>query len=195
MRGKTRRYTKAVIFCLIGLCVLFPAGIRAQEQAAEEQTGGEPALPRQFREISLGMGLDELKAGLQKDPLFNFRGDRDVSFLPAREQSLVETTGSSFVRRAFFQLRDGQVFIMAFSLNTALVDHYSVFTAMTAKYGEPSYLDPREVVWETADVRVAIERPLTVKYIDKQVFDDIINESALSESRQTRQRQDFLNEF
>ncbi|GHV94762.1 hypothetical protein AGMMS50293_10820 [Spirochaetia bacterium] len=174
------------LFCLAGFFLLLPAFLRAQEQ---------PDLPRRFRELSLGMSLDDLKANLLKDGLFNFRGDRDVSFLPSREQNLVETTGPSFVRRAFFQLQDGRLFIMAFSLNTEIMDHYSVFTTFTAKYGAPSYLDPKETVWETEDTRVAIERPLTVKYIDKRVFNDIINESSLTESRQVQQRQDFLDEF
>jgi hypothetical protein len=160
--------------------------------------GQEPStaeLPRQFREITLGMSLDDLKEKLVNDGMFNFRGDRDVSFLPSREQSLVETTGSSFIKRAFFQLRDGTVFIMAFNLNTEIMDHYSVFTRFTEKYGEPSWLNPREAVWETEDTRVAIERPLTVKYIDKTVFDNILNESGLIESGQVKLRQDFLNEF
>ena len=173
---------------LLAVFFAVPAGLAAQE--AEQ-----PALPRQFRELTLGMSLDDLKTGLIKDGLFNFRGDRDVSFLPNRDQSLVETTGSSFIRRAFFQLRDGAVYIMAFSLNTAVIDHYSIFTQLVEKYGQPSYLDPKEAVWETEETRVALERPLTVKYIDKKVFDDIINESALIQSRQVRQRQEFLDEF
>lgn len=193
MRCKAVIHTAGAIHWLPVLLLLTLGEISAQEGAG---AAGEAAvLPRQFRELSLGMGLDELKSGLQNDPLFNFRGDRDVSFLPAREQSLVETTGSSFVRRAFFQLRDGRVFIMSFSLNTALVDHYSIFTIMNAKYGEPAHLNPRETVWETGDTRIALERPLTVKYIDKQVFDDIISESSLTESRQALQRREFLDEF
>jgi hypothetical protein len=165
---------------------------QAQDAQGTQATGD---LPRQFRQLSLGMGLDDLKDNLIKDGYFNFRGDRDVSFLPAREQSLVETTGSSFIKRAFFQLRDGTVFIMAFSLNTEIIDHYSVFTQFVEKYGEPSFLDPRMAVWETEETRIAIERPLTVKYIDKAVFDDIVNESGLIQSGQVRQRQEFLNEF
>jgi len=160
--------------------------------AAAQQT--EP-LPRQFRDLTLGMNLDDLKENLLKDTLFNFRGDRDVSFLPAREQSLVETTGSSFIKRAFFQLRDGEVFIMSFTLNTEIIDHYSVFTQFVEKYGEPSSLDPRAAIWETETTRISVERPLTVKYIDKVVFDDIVNESGLIESGQVRLRQEFLNEF
>jgi hypothetical protein len=84
---------------------------------------------------------------------------------------------------------------MAFALNTSLVDHYSVFTNFVMKYGEPSYLDPRTAVWETEDTRVAIERPLTVKYIDKAVFGNIIDESNLIESGEVQLRKEFLDEF
>jgi hypothetical protein len=189
MNRIARRVT-ALSFLFTALS-LSPLWLWAQESRAAEAA----QLPRQFRELSLGMTLDDLKAALQKDDLFNFRGDRDVSFLPAREESLVETSGSSFIRRAFFQLRDGAVFIMAFTLNTGMIDHYSMFTDLTEKYGQPTYLDPREAVWESDELRVSIERPLTVKYIDKKVFDDIINESALIQSRRVQQRQEFLDEF
>ncbi|MDR1286813.1 MAG: hypothetical protein LBK08_04315 [Treponema sp.] len=141
------------------------------------------------------MSLDDLKAGLAGDSLFTFRGDRDVSFLPQRDQSLIETTGPSFIRRAFFQLRDGEVFIMGFALNTAIIDHYSVFTSLVKKYGEPSALDPRQAVWERDGTRISIERPLTVKYMDMRVFNGIIDEAALAESREIRLREEFLGEF
>jgi hypothetical protein len=141
------------------------------------------------------MGLEELKAALQKDGLFYFRGDRDVSFLPSREQNLIETTGFSFIRRAFFQLRAGELFIMGFSLDPAIIDHYSVFTTFVKKYGEPSSLDPKQAVWEAGDTRVSIERPLTVKYIDMAVFRDLIGRSELEESQELLLRQEFLDDF
>jgi len=169
------------------------AGIPLPAQQNSDQKIND--LPRQFRQLILGMSLDDLKANLIKDSYFSFRGDRDVSFLPAREQSLVETTGASFIKRAFFQLRDGAVFIMAYALNTDIIDHYSIFTQFVDKYGEPSYLDPKMAIWENAETRIAIERPLTVKYIDKAVFDDIVNESGLIESGHVQLRQDFLNDF
>jgi hypothetical protein len=159
------------------------------------ETGENGGLPRSFRELSLGMSLEDLKTALQGDELFAFRGDRDVSFLPSREQSLVETTGFSFIRRAFFQLRDGELFIMAFTLDPRMVDHYSVFTSLVKKYGEPGWLDPKQAVWESADTRIALERPLTVKYIDINVFNEIIDESRVSESAEIRLREEFLDEF
>jgi hypothetical protein len=180
---------------IILVFLLFAQGVFAQEKAETSNESAATELPRKYRELSLGMSLDDLKANLVSDNYFDFRGDRDVSFLPVRNQSLVETTGSSFIKRAFFQLRDEAVFIMAFSLNTEIIDHYSVFTQLVEKYGQPSYLDPSTAVWETDETRISIERPLTVKYIDKKVFTDIINESGLIESGQVKLRQDFLNDF
>ncbi|MDR1443611.1 MAG: hypothetical protein LBI94_01915, partial [Treponema sp.] len=152
-------------------------------------------VPRQFRGISLGMELEELKAALAGDGIFSFRGDRDVSFLPRPQESLVETTGLSFVKRAFFQLSGGALFIMAFTMNTDLVDHYSIFTALTEKYGQPTSLSPRQSVWENGTTRLALERPLTVKYIDLEVFNEIIGESTAQETQEMYRRQEFINDF
>jgi hypothetical protein len=166
-----------------------------QESKNTDGTAGHAGLPRTFQSISLGMNLDALKKALAGNTLFYFRGDADVSFLPGKEESLVETTGFSFIKRAFFQLRDGNIFIMAFSLDPALIDHYSVFTAFIKKYGEPASIDPSQAVWESDETRIAIERPLTVKYIDKQVFGELIGESGVRKSGGVRLREDFLNEF
>jgi hypothetical protein len=149
-------------------------------------------LPRQFRELGLGMGLDELKDALVQDEYFTFRGDRDVSFLPVQEQTLVETTGISFIRRAFFQLADGKVFNMAFMLDTRLLDHYSVYTSLVKKYGEPVSINPQEAVWESDDTRLSIERPLTLKYLDKSVFDGLIEDSKTKESQELFLQEEFL---
>jgi hypothetical protein len=191
--SKFRFIPMTVVFYFLAVLAV-PQGVWAQESSGDPE-GDEKQLPRQFRELVLGMSLDDLKEALIKDSMFNFRGDPDVSFIPIREESLVETTGSSFVRRAFFQFRDGAMFIMAFTLNTGMMDYYTMFTDLTGKYGPPSYLDPKEAVWENEEVRIAIERPLTVKYIDKKVFDDIISESSALQSRRVQERQEFLDEF
>ena len=151
--------------------------------------------PRKFRELSLGMSLDALKTALKRDTLFSFRGDRDVSFVPVREETLVETTGLSYIRRAYFQLHGGAVFIMAFSLDTRITDHYSVFTSFVRKYGQPKFLSPGEAVWENNSTRVSIERPLTVKYIDKSVFDRLVEESKTKDALEMLRREDFLGDF
>jgi hypothetical protein len=151
--------------------------------------------PRKYRELYLGMSLEDLKTALVRDSLFRYRGDRDVSFIPIREETLVETTGTSFIRRAYFQLVDEAVYIMSFSMDTRFMDHYSVFTSFVKKYGEPISLSPVEAVWESETTRVSIERPLTVKYIDKLEFNRLIEESRDLENRQILRREEFLADF
>ncbi|MDL2229304.1 hypothetical protein LJC14_03535 [Treponema sp. OttesenSCG-928-L16] len=183
------------IACLLTLASLFPLAAQTEDEGEISSLSGEGGLPRAFRGISLGMSVDEVKDALKGDGYFHFRGDRDVSFLPAREQTLIEITGFSFVRRAFFQFQDGKLFIMAISLDTNLIDHYSVFKNFAEKYGEPLSLDPRQAVWESEETRVSIERPLTVKYIDRKVFEELISESELRESGEVYLRKEFLDGF
>ncbi|MDR2767347.1 MAG: hypothetical protein LBB82_03370 [Treponema sp.] len=186
------------------LCFVLAAAAGAQqavnqgvETADEDAAAAEnsPALPRAFRGINLGMGLDDLKKSLTEDSLFAFRGDRDVSFLPPKEENLIESAGLSFIRRAFFQLRGGRLYIMAYSLDESLVDHYSVFTALIKKYGEPKSLNPREAVWEDGATRVSVERPLTVKYIDLETFNEILEQGKTEESHEVYLRKLFIDEF
>ena len=195
-----------ILLYLVFVLITFPVHSQGTAKDTFDFTIPEPVkpslapenpepLPRQFRALALGMALDDLKSALIKDGLFSFRGDRDVSLLPIREQTLVETTGLSYIRQAFFQLAEGSVFIMSFSLDTRLIDHYSVFTSFVKKYGEPLTLSPGEAVWETAETRVSIERPLSVKYIDRQIFDRLKEEAKTGEAWELLLREEFLGEF
>ena len=106
----------------------------------------EPGLPRTFREISLGMSMEEVKKVLRSDGLFSYRGDPDVSLLPRPNESLIEVSGLSYIRRGFFQFHEDRLFVMIFAINESKMDHYSVFTSLSSKYGKPLSLSDRKSV-------------------------------------------------
>ena len=163
----------------VAVCFQFTASLFAQTgdaQTAAPASGDPAAIPAAYRGFSLGMSLGDLKNALAEDALFNLH-ESDISFGPAKDESYIETTGFSFVRRALFQIQAGAVFVMAFTLDVTLIDYYSVFTALAKKYGEPKTLDPKQAVWEDDGVRLTLERPLTVRYIDKKVFSQILEDS------------------
>ncbi|OHD19719.1 MAG: hypothetical protein A2087_14085 [Spirochaetes bacterium GWD1_61_31] len=153
------------------------------------------AVPREFRGVSLGMSLDEVKAILRADGLFHFQGDADVSLLPRPNETLLEVAGLSYVRRAFFQFYEGRLFVMIFAMNERQIDHYAIFTAMTGRYGQPQSLSPGESVWQDQATRLSVERPLAVKYIDLAVFNQLVANGAALESFEEILRQDFLDGF
>jgi hypothetical protein len=197
----TKRKSFRSIFLIASLAFSLLVLTRAAAQTVWEMPEPETPViipepfPTQFRELALGMNLDDLKSALARDSLFHFRGDRDVSFMPARQETLVETTGSSFIRRAHFQLAQETLFIMAFTLDTRRMDHHTIFTTFTNRYGEPVTLNPQEAVWENDEVRVSIERPLTIKYIDKAIFDRLREEARTTAAGETILRERFLAEF
>jgi len=169
-----------------------PSQAGAKTAASPNEGKRGPGLPKGFRDIELGMSIDEVEGLLKKDALFDYRGPSDVSLLPSPNMSLIEVEGLSFVKRAFFQFYEGKLWVMAFFLNPDKIDHYSIYASLTAKYGEPGLIDPREARWEDSSLRLALERPLTLRYMDMVVFKKLNAGSEAREGVRELERQDFL---
>lgn len=172
-----------------------PATTAAAASGAAPDTAEKPAVPRSFRGLELGMSMEAVKAVLAADGMFSYRGDADVSLLARPNESLIEVSGLSFVRRAFFQFHEDRLFVMILVLNEKEMDHYSVFTSLSEKYGKPQSLSPSESVWTDGATRLSVERPLSVKYIDLAVFDQLKAAGEAEQSYEELLRSDFLGGF
>jgi hypothetical protein len=199
-RGKHRRpilntmmlkLEKMVCLLALGLAAALACSAQASASPADTVKNAE-APARAFRGVELGMDRDTAIAALKKDPVFSYRGPEDLSLLPSPNQSLIEVTGLSFVKRGFFQFYEGKLWTMILELNTDKVDHYSVYTSLVAKYGEPALLDPKEARWEDKATRMAIERPLTLRYMDMAVYAKISAGQSAKVGAQELDRQGFL---
>ena len=160
----------------------------------------EDALPFGYGNIRLGMSVDEVKEALKKDSRFGYRGDRDVSFLPDGERVLIETDSSrfapySFLDRCWFQFYEDKLYIITITVKTDKMDHHSVFSSLCKKYGNPTSLNPAKSVWSDDSVIMSLERPLTLKYTDKAVFDKLEDESKVDKTVQEQNRETFLEEL
>lgn len=169
------------------------------DAAAGAVQGGAPQAPvgpaapaRSFHGVELGMDLDSVIAALKKDPIFSYRGPEDLSLLPSPNQSLIEVEGLSFVRRGYFQFYQGKLWVIILELNPDKVDHYSTYTSLVAKYGEPTSLDPKECRWEDKTTRMALERPLSLRYMDMTVYGQLREGASAKTSVQELDRQAFL---
>jgi hypothetical protein len=161
--------------------------------SAEPAAPAGPKAPsRSFRGLDLGMDRDSAITALKKDSVFSYDGPEDISLLPSPNQSLIEVSGLSFVRRAYFQFYEGKLWTMIVELNPDKVDHYSIYTSLVAKYGEPSLLNPQESRWEDQQTRMALERPLTLRYMDMQVYAKVKEGASAKTSAQELDRQGFL---
>jgi hypothetical protein len=180
---------------LISILILFLYFSCIYGNAEDGNADGLPEGPPGYRGINLGMSVEEVKEHLAADPFFDFRGDPDVSFLPASFNTLIECEGNAYISRAYFQFYEGKLFIMIIELNQDELDYYTMFTTLSEKYQEPSSLDPSEAVWIFSNLRLSLEKPLTIKYIDRAVFDELKAAGKALEDMEVISREKFLDDF
>ncbi len=176
------------------LCILLisaPILIYCQDNAAST---AEP-LPAGFRNIRLGMNMETVQEELKKDTYFSYRGEPDVSFLPQQDQKVIESRGRTFIDSALFQFHEDSLYIIILMLNTQNMDYYTMYSTLSEKYGIPRELNPQRSLWYNDEKQLSLERPLTVKYIDRITFNSLKEEGEMQESLAEISRENFLSEF
>lgn len=160
----------------------------------------QETLPFGYHNITLGMSLEDTKSELLKDSSFGYHGDRDVSLIPGTNRTLIETDainghGSYFLERCWFQFTGNKLYTIIININPEYMDYYSMFTTLQKKYGEPDSLDPKSATWKNEEVTVSLEKPLTIKYIDNELFQSTQNYSNVPKTGTEITREMFLDEF
>jgi hypothetical protein len=153
------------------------------------------ALPSSFGGVSLGISLDQAKEDISASPLFAYRGDPDISFLPSDDQPIIRADGNGFLSSGIFQFHDDGLYSITLRLDEERMDYFTMFSDLSEKYGDPDYLDPQQCYWERDGVRMILEKPLTVKYLSMEVFNAIREAGAAEESISTMSRDLFLDNF
>lgn len=144
--------------------------------------GFSQALPKGYDGIELGMGLDQVKEILLEKPNFGYKGDRDVTLLPGKNRTLIETSGSRQMNRCFFQFSDEKLYTMTINFKPKKMDFFDIFSEMKEKYGEATMVSADLAQWSNDQVIINLERPATLKYIDKVIFESIRDASETKKS-------------
>lgn len=153
------------------------------------------ALNPGFDVFRLGMSLVELKDALKRSSFLLYSGEPDATLLDRPNTNLIDVPGVGFVSRGVFQVIDGKLYSISLELNPEKVSYFDVYTQLTKKYGDPTALDPSSARWENPSVRMSLEKPLTVKYIDMPVFQRIEKEGRAQQALDAITRDQFLGTF
>ncbi len=159
---------------------------------AQENT---TTIPRDYRGIELGMAPDEVKDLLAADSWFAYRGEPDVSMLERPRASLIDAGGSLFIDRGIFQFEEDALAAIFLELDPSTIDWFTVYTSLEEKYGSPTEMNPVKAWWEDGNTRLALERPLTVKYLDLAVFEAAVSDKEDRRAWRETAREEFLDEF
>ncbi len=178
-----------MVFVLLCFCFFSIDGIFAQSG------NGGKEIPDHFGKIYLGMTMDEVKEALKADRNFNFTGDPDISILHRPNETLIECNGTFYISRAVFQFYKGKLYTMILFLDSEEIDYYGMFTTLSKKYGDPKTLSPGEAVWKSKKYMLALERPLSVKYMDEEVLNAIRAGGKTEKTLRELSREQFLQQF
>ena len=177
------------VLILFSLCSLtaFSQGKEKQSKSVAKGFGG----------VELGMSVDEVKKALKANTEFGYSGDRDVSLLPGENRILIETDALqghrySFLERCWFQFYNDKLYIITINVNRERMDHYSIFDTLCKKYGNPVSVSPEKSVWKKGNITMSLERPLTLKYLDNETFEELQKKSLVSPSATEYNREEFL---
>ena len=173
----------------IGMMLLCCAGAYVQAQPVDRDT------ILGFGDIHIGMSFPEVDQLLRSSGVFRYRGEADVSLSPGRERVVMEVEGFDYIRRGIFQFIDDQLFSITLILSQSTMDHFTLFTRFTERYGEPEQFGPRRIVWEDGQRRLTLERPLTVQYLDLIQFTERRDQGRAQESLRELSRELFLEQF
>lgn len=186
-------------FILAFLISAFPGSVETAAQAAspggEGKSRTDAELKPGFHGFNLGMRIEEVKERLKGDLFFRYRGEADVSFLPKKTEVVIECEGNFSVRRGIFLFKNEKLFTTILVLNAEKMDYSTLFATLEKKYGSPKSLDPSQAIWESGNVRLALEKPLTVKYIDLPAFDESKRKDDAEKSAEEAARKNFLDQF
>lgn len=155
----------------------------------------DEAIPGGFHDFLFDDSLEIVKGKLRSDNSFSYRGDPDVSMMLTPDKSIIDTAGSGFIERAYFIFFEEKLYQITLIINRDIMDFYTFQTRFTSKYGNPDSLDPTGMIWEDNKNRISLEYPLTVKFVNMDVFTAIIAESELGKSHEEILRKDFLESF
>ncbi len=152
-------------------------------------------LPEGYRSIRLGMSLDEVKENLLTEARFDFRGDPDVSVRKTGTQSLIVSRGKTFIDSAYFQFEEGTLYLITLELNREKIDFFTMQSRLSGRYGNPHTLSPEGMSWSNGSVRMSLEYPLTVKYLDLATFNGFLEDKVRRKSFEEISRTKFLEDF
>lgn len=124
-----------------------------------------------------------------------YRGGPDVSLRPFDQERSIETEGRGYMERGAFHFDEGTLYIITLFLNRARLDYFTLYRTLEQKYGSPDSLTPERAIWENEQTLMSLERPLTVKYVDRRRFEARISEGEMQESLRTQGRDAFLKQF
>lgn len=122
-----------------------------------------------FKNINLGASReDTVKAILSDNTMtlpkqymtgtVDLKSEESATFLALEE--------NKFYKSGYFIFKNDALYSITINFQPNQVDFLELLSALNSKYTKGSFLNANTVAWQNGDIRIILERPSIVKYID-----------------------------
>ena len=152
-----RKLITAVIFLMAFVAAAF---------CADSDT---KSLSNGYKEIKLGMSMDEVKKKLRYSAEF---APEHIEAVQTRMEPDVKTITAEGVNPQsgliklgyFFFDDDDHLAAITIKINESKISYYSILKRFTEKYGNPNEFEPDRAIWSDDQTRIILEKPCELKY-------------------------------
>jgi len=127
-----------------------------------------------YKDIKLGMSMDQVKALLQKSGDFIQKKEEVLITRLEPDTKIISVEGVGFIIYAYFHFENDKLFQIFLKISDSKIGYYFLLRKLTSKFGNPKKFNPKKAIWENDNTRIILEKPCNLKYIYLPVWNDII---------------------
>lgn len=148
-----------------------------------------------FKEFKLNQTQSEVKELIKKSFDFANRRDEALSIRLEPDTDIITAEGLGFIKIGYFHFNKNKLFQIFLNLDEKRLGYYLILKRFTEKYGNPTFLEPKSAFWENEEVKIIIEKPCSLKYIYKPIWNEITTADQTSDSVFFKIREKFIEDL
>lgn len=148
-----------------------------------------------FKEFKLNQTQNEVKELIKKSFDFANRRDEALSIRLEPDTDIITAEGLGFIKIGYFHFNKDKLFQIFLKLDEKRLGYYLILKRFTEKYGNPTSLEPKSAFWENEEVKIVIEKPCSLKYIYKPIWNEITSSDQTSDSVFFKIREKFIEDL
>ena len=135
--------------------------------------GRKPAITQTpitgFKDINLGATREDTINAILSDrtmilPRKYMTGSVDIT--AEESATFLALEENKFYRSGYFIFKNDSLYSITIHFQPNQVDFLEILSALNSKYGKGAFLDANTVAWQNRNMRIILERPSIVKYIN-----------------------------
>lgn len=154
------------------------ANANATEEKSDSITndaimGRKPAITETeitgFKDIQLGSTRDDVISSILSDstmilPRKYMTGSVDIT--AEESETFLALEENKFYKSGYFIFKDDSLYSITIYFQPNQVDFLELLSALNSKYDKGNFLDANTVAWQNGNMRMILERPSVIKYIN-----------------------------